>query len=481
MMEEIKYLNVKEFSYRIEIDDKITKIYDEEIKSVIDKMNGIKEEVKLYEQLVSLSDEEIKRYKSKEDYNTLVSDKEYFVNVLTNYKNMITEFGTVLNQLNAKKYNVNKFITSIKYYNDNIDNINSIIKNYNYDIIFNEKNIKDINIINEFKNELYNIIYFDYSNISTNIDINILKKEYNKLSDIESYYKSEHKVNNKLKTNDDYNLTDYDGFIFINSENNVNDYSNSNIEGNIDYIAYCDEVSCKKRKNHKIINIKKSNKWNKIKKSLKKNIGKVIAGLLVGVTMLGASTITTGFDKSNSSNKDFNTKTISTMDSANENNKVVKNEKSTEIDTTTNNFKDTKEPIKINIDNNLETQNNNKKDCNVKEKVKEIKTDKKIQELEITIGTKVTASSKIYINANNAYNKINNMTPYYPISDEREVSLIYYKSDDGNTVLISNSNKNRIEELKRLKYEVVAYCLDNVTHNIGEGWYNKDDVKVLVK
>lgn len=73
------------------------------------------------------------------------------------------------------------------------------------------------------------------------------------------------------------------------------------------------------------------------------------------------------------------------------------------------------------------------------------------------------------------------MTPYYPVSDEREVALIYYKNNEGDTALISNDNKDRIEELKKLKYEVVAYCLDNVTHNVGEGWYNKNDVKVLVK
>ena len=66
------------------------------------------------------------------------------------------------------------------------------------------------------------------------------------------------------------------------------------------------------------------------------------------------------------------------------------------------------------------------------------------------------------------------MTPYYSISNEREVSLIYYKNNNGDTVLISEDNKDKIEELKQLKYDVVAYCLD-------DGWYNKDDVNVLVK
>ena len=103
-----------------------------------------------------------------------------------------------------------------------------------------------------------------------------------------------------------------------------------------------------------------------------------------------------------------------------------------------------------------------------------IKKELHIQDTEITIGTRVSASSDIYINATDAYNKENSMTPYYPISKEREVCLIYYKNNDGNTVLISEENKDRIEELKQLKYDVVAYCLD-------DGWYNIDDVKVLVK
>ena len=73
------------------------------------------------------------------------------------------------------------------------------------------------------------------------------------------------------------------------------------------------------------------------------------------------------------------------------------------------------------------------------------------------------------------------MTPIYPISDEREVSLIYYMNSEGDTELISNDNKEKIAELKKLKYDLVAYCLDNITQNIGEGWYNVDDVKVLEK
>ena len=103
-----------------------------------------------------------------------------------------------------------------------------------------------------------------------------------------------------------------------------------------------------------------------------------------------------------------------------------------------------------------------------------IKKELHTQDTEITIGTSVSASSDIYINATDAYNKESGMTPYYPVSDERKVSLIYFKNSDGDTVLISEDNKDKIDKLNQLKYDVVAYCLD-------DGWYNKDDVKVLVK
>ena len=43
-----------------------------------------------------------------------------------------------------------------------------------------------------------------------------------------------------------------------------------------------------------------------------------------------------------------------------------------------------------------------------------------------------------------------------------------------NTNIENTDNKDKIDKLKQLKYDVVAYCLD-------DGWYNKDDVKVLVK
>ena len=129
------------------------------------------------------------------------------------------------------------------------------------------------------------------------------------------------------------------------------------------------------------------------------------------------------------------------------------------------------------VDNEIEyAQPSNSFNSNI-----DVEIDEKEDNKEITIGTKVSATNDIYINATDAYNKENSMTTYYPISDEREVSLIYYKNSEGDTELISNDNKEKIAELKKLKYDVIAYCLDNVTQNIGEGWYNVDDVKVLVK
>lgn len=441
MMEEVRFLNTKEFTYHIDIDDMITNLYDEKIKEISNKINSIKEDMDLYEKLISLSDVEMKNASDSFDYDTLVKDKEYFINVYINYKNMLISLGTTLNRLYYKKKQLNALVENINYYNNSIGSINKIIKQYNYDIIYNEKNIDDFSILSSIKNKLYNIIYFDYSDINANVDIIKLKKEYNSLSNIESYYNTEHK-SNKLTVDDDYKASDCNDYVFINNENKSNNYASNNVIGDLDYIAYCDELSGKKRIRRKIKTIKRSSKWNKIKNSVKKNIGKVIAGLLAGITILGVSTITAGFDLKNS-NDDFNTKTVSTIDSVSSNEKITKIEDST-IDT-----KKTKINSKQHINN-----------TSVKE--------------EITIGTKVSGSSNIYINATDAYNKENSMTPYYSISNEREVSLIYYKNNNGDTVLISEDNKDKIEELKQLKYDVVAYCLD-------DGWYNKDDVKVLVK
>ena len=441
MMEEVRFLNTKEFTYHIDIDDMITNLYDEKIKEISNKINSIKEDMDLYEKLISLSDVEMKNASDSFDYNTLVRDKEYFINVYINYKNMLISLGTTLNRLYYKKKQLNALVENINYYNNSIGSINKIIKQYNYDIIYNEKNIDDFSILSSIKNKLYNIIYFDYSDINANVDIIKLKKEYNSLSNIESYYNTEHK-SNKLTVDDDYKASDCNDYVFINNENKSNNYASNNVIGDLDYIAYCDELSGKKRIRRKIKKIKRSSKWNKIKNSVKKNIGKVIAGLLAGITILGVSTVTAGFDLKNS-NDDFNTKTVSTIDSVSSNEKITKIEDST-IDT-----KKTKINSKQHINN-----------TSVKE--------------EITIGAKVSGSSNIYINATDAYNKENSMTPYYSISNEREVSLIYYKNNNGDTVLISEDNKDKIEELKQLKYDVVAYCLD-------DGWYNKDDVKVLVK
>ena len=47
LMEEVQFLNTKEFTYHIEIDDVITKIYDEKIKEILNKINSIKEDIDL--------------------------------------------------------------------------------------------------------------------------------------------------------------------------------------------------------------------------------------------------------------------------------------------------------------------------------------------------------------------------------------------------------------------------------------------------
>ena len=464
-MEKIKYLNVKEFTYRIEIDDETNNIYDEKIKVVYNSLNSIKKEIDLYEKLISLSNEEIKKSKSKDDYNTLVNDKKYFINILNNYKNLVIRYGTQLIKLIKKKDKISKLVYAIHYYNDNINGVNNIIKQYNYDIIYDEKNISNIDDISKFKDSILKIIDLN-DEFNINIDINILKKEYNKLLYIESYYNCKRKKINELRIDEDNKTTDCEHFIFAHTVLSNEDCSKNNVIGDLDYISYCESLQGRKRITQKIKKVKKSPRWEKIKKSIKQNIKKVVAGLLMSATMIDVSTITAGFDKNCENN--LNTKIVSTMDR--EVNSDI--EDATVFETTVNKYEDNKELIKANID---------KCDANTKEDIEDARIDSKIQDTEITIGTKVTASSSIYINANDAYNMNNKLTPFYPVSDERKVSLIYYENNEGDTILISNDNKDKIEELKSLKYEVIAYCLDNVTHNVGEGWYNKNDVKVLVK
>ena len=363
-MEELKYLNVKEFSYRISINDDISNIYNEKIKLLRFKITNIKEEIHLMEQLISLSDEELKNTKSKDDYNTLTNDKKYFKNTLSNHKMLINAYGTALNQVFLKKNKLNELLSDIQYYNGNLDSINKTIKQYNYDIIYEEKNIEDINKISDFKNKLYSIVFYDYKDINVNIDTNKLKKEYNKLLDIENYYKTDLKKNNKLKTDEDYKEADTNDFIFMSSikdkHKTLIDYSISENSDYSDFVYLKDYDKSTKKKNHKITKIKKSSKWGKIKK----NIGKVLAGLLAGITMIGISTITAGFDKKISDN--INSKSISIIDSVSADD-IINNMEQTTIDDVATDY----------VDNEIEEKEENK---------------------EITIGTKVTATSdKIYI------------------------------------------------------------------------------------
>ena len=99
---------------------------------------------------------------------------------------------------------------------------------------------------------------------------------------------------------------------------------------------------------------------------------------------------------------------------------------------------------------------------------------------DLTIGIEVDVSNDIYVNANDATNKQNILESYYPSTDERTISAIAY-SKNGSTdyVTVTKDNKNKIEELKQLKYNVVAYCVSNDSKNIEyEGWHNINDIKV---
>ena len=58
-------------------------------------------------------------------------------------------------------------------------------------------------------------------------------------------------------------------------------------------------------------------------------------------------------------------------------------------------------------------------------------------------------------------------------------AIAYSKNGSTDYVTVTKDNKNKIEELKQLKYNVVAYCVSNDSKNIEyEGWHNINDIKV---
>lgn len=438
MMEENKFYNIKTLSYVIDNSCIDINIYDDEMKKASAEYKKINDEITSFEQSIEQSNKDITEAslkKDKEEVERLESNKTIFLNKILKHKMILNAKESVLAKLKFKDIGLKELIKNIDRYNKYLNEVNEIIKQYNYDIIYNEKNISDITVLSKFKECISRITNFNDENIETGIDIDILRNYYTRVSNIDAYYTSG-VINKRLEVTDDYQEIDINGFIFdINEPGIVTNKKkeNSHEIGDIDYIVYCEQVSGnivrkhKPRNTHKIKRVRKASKFDKIKKSIRKNFRKVVAGLLVGATMIGASVIGVGFDK-----KD-----------------------------------------------NTATNNNDNAVVDTVDVITKIQ-DKNEEEEKIDVGSKVSVDGDIYINADNAFNKEDGMQAIYSSSDEREVSLIYYKNTAGDTCIVSKDNKTKIKELEKLKYDVVAYCLNNNTHNINnEGWYNVDNVKVL--
>ena len=440
----MKYDNAEEFLYKINIDSDIVSTYDEKIKSVTTKLDRIKKVLK--------SNKGFEESEVADNSNILISDKSVFKDNMVKCRRYIRNYGKMLRFLKMKKDNLSKLIKSVNYYNENLDSINRIINQYNIDIVHGKKKIDDLSMLSEYQNKISMIVNFNYSDVDIKIDINKLKQEYAILSNIIKYYENNLKEKDdekKDKINDGY-------FVFLspNDEkyNRIIDY-NTNINSNSDdnsFIFLKNDDNSKKKRIHKITKIRKASKCSKIKKALKKNLSKVLAGLMLGITMLGISTFSAGYEKNNGYSSDKGV--VSTIDSVSVDDIIDKIEEA------------------INDDNNI-IYEENQNSQSAKDSVNDI-----------SIGSRVSVDSNIYSNANNAYKRENVLKSSYSNDDEREVSLIYYSNNEGDTEVISKDNKDRIDELKNLKYEVVAYCTNNITHDVDyEGWYNVDDVKVLVK
>lgn len=450
------FSNIDEFSYLIKYCDKSNlNFYDDKINKISSTIDNMQKEIELLSELVKLSDKEISKSINKLDYDTLVSDRLYFINCILKYKKILANYNNNLKITLKNKDYYDRLIESINYYNDNISKANEIIVKYNYDIV-NYGIVKpDFKFINSYKDSILRVISFAKV-INTDIDIKLLNHEYEQLCMIEKYYLNDSfKFKNIIKKSEK-KQDDISGFIFTEvNDDDIQVKENNEVKNCFDGDDYIFNIDYGKdnKKSHKIKKIKKASKWNKIKNSLKKNAKRIIAGLFVGITMIGFSGFAVGDRQAESfdSNKSNYVHTIKETEETVKNNNldscVVEGSKETKI-------KDEQ------ISNNIVMTNKN----------------------DITIGSKVRVDGYIYENAFNAYNEEDSLRPYYSLDDEREISLIYYSNDEGETVLISEDNKDKIAELKALKYEVVAYCTSNVDNDVEyEGWFNTNDVKVLVK
>ena len=434
-------------------------IVDNKIKCLKEKIENLKSELSLSGGLISVANKELLNLKSnnKQDINVLTEDKCFFEGEVKRLKNDISEINRKLKKLISLKKQLIDFESLLEDYKDNLNKINEIINDYNKNINSKSSNYssKFVKHILFYKNNITSIIkkktLLSQVIDTDTINVGILYNHLNDLDKMEKYYKKNNKnielvIASSNGLSEFYISPDIDDFIFDFRDNskyqpeNKTSKRSSEQSQNLstkDYI-FDTKYDCKSKKK-KVKILKKASNWQKVKNFLKKNIKRVLTGLLIGSTLLSTSQIVAGdLDHVDTiSNISASEYSVASNDEINEN--IVSEPQSI-----------------IEEYNNIENSN------------------------DLTIGIEVDVSNDIYVNANDATNKQNSLESNYPSTDERTISAIAY-SKNGSTdyVTVTKDNKNKIEELKQLKYNVVAYCVSNDSKNIEyEGWHNINDIKV---
>ena len=247
-------------------------------------------------------------------------------------------------------------------------------------------------------------------------------------------------------------------------------------DNNIDYKST--------KKSHKIKNIRKSFNFSRIKEKLKKNVKKIIAGVLVGTAFItGIVSCNKKVDKTSIENDNSNgivseyNPTIPSEIKANEfENKNLEDNFSNEIKSD-------------DIVDNIEKSESESKSEPESKSESESKSDYKKSDSDYTkvadgdfnynVGDTVKFKGDyIYNTSKDAALEKNKLKPIYGSNDERHISLVNMVSKDGQHITISANDKDKKDLLESMGWTVESYNVTNDTRNIKyEGWINSDDLE----
>ena len=241
-------------------------------------------------------------------------------------------------------------------------------------------------------------------------------------------------------------------------------------DNNIDYKST--------KKSHKIKNIRKSFNFSRIKEKLKKNVKKIIAGVLVGTAFItGIVSCNKKVDKTSIENDNSNgivseyNPTIPSEIKANAfENKNLEDNFSNEIKS---------DDI---VDNIEKSEPESKSESESKSDYKKSDSDyTKVADGDFNYNVGDTVKFKgdyIYNTSKDAALEKNKLKPIYGSNDERHISLVNMVSKDGQHITISANDKDKKDLLESMGWTVESYNVTNDTRNIKyEGWINSDDLE----